>query len=281
MRVKQMIILGLLFLNIELVYAAKNQEDSSGTDSAEASLVINDEVGVSNDPEVILEESSDVAFVESNNFDYLDAFKHYYSKNKFKGVEEVLWQLSDKDYEAIKNNDFQYEKIKNTKIKEYEEQLNVSNFKANTYRYRLVLQVGPYNFKSEKFPVTGFRNNEAFSSFGLNDKWENVSYSIFNPLFFRKNIQHIPEDGVVVFPDLKKRMSEILVKKDIAEKFSSQFDFSRSIHCLLYANNPVVSTLTVNKLFNKNKVQSFKVSLNLSKIECFYDAFYKQYAFEI
>jgi beta-galactosidase/beta-glucuronidase len=256
---------------------AETQSESPLAKSEVKAEVVSDEVVEETAGENTVETVEETAVVKSEDatpLDYIDFLKVYLAKNKFKDGEELVWSEIDKDYSAIKNDDFQYQKVKEAKLKEAQSEIEKSLTQDRALNVSLVL--GKYDFKHEAFPVEAVNVATGIISF-------TESNIMVSDLYYPGGSSRAEKFLLPTSAELKieniKNVSPLKVKKEIAEKVTSTFSMARSLSCVLGIETPKVTIDT--KKMGKMIFRTFKAKSKYKNLKCYFDNSRTQKAFEI
>ncbi len=197
-----------------------------------------------------------------HDLEYNDLVKIYFKMNKHKDAEEILWFLTDSDFSAIKNNEFEFQKVKEAKYNDMKK-LILSSQEKNL-PLNLEIEVGSYDFKKEEFPV---KNIFSPGRMGLDLNLSKSELS-FNSGQMGLDKYEIGSSAFVKFGNFDK-IKSIKVKKEIAEKIVANMTSKRRISCLLNFNNFKLKNVSTNI----GKITSYAIrgTAELSDGKCFMD----------
>lgn len=206
------------------------------------------------------------------DFEFNDILKIYFKNNKHKDSEEILWSLIDPEYKNIKNNDFEYQKVKDGKLKEMKDLISKSE--DNKLNLNTVIQVGSYDFKKEEFPVKDIIHIATIMRL--------ESSILKNEFYLPSSSLNLDkyELGAASIKILKlDKIKNIKVKKDVAEKITANLDPSRKIYCLMKFDHLKIKR--EKKKLGKYINYSLKGNIDFSEGKCYYDDNRTQEAFTL
>lgn len=204
------------------------------------------------------------------DLDYVDLVKIYFKTNKHENAEEILWSLSDSNYDSIKNNEFEYVKTKEAKYKEMKERISLSEDKK--LPLNLEVELGAYNFKNEEFPI---KDIVSPGRMGLDLSLLKSEIS-FNSGKMSLDKYELASSAFIKFGKLD-RLKNIKMKKELAEKIVANLTSNRRMSCILNFDHFKIK----NKVFKiaKYKTYSLKGSADFVDGKCFMDELRTQEAF--
>lgn len=216
-----------------------------------------------------ISEEKEEPMIESNSVPtptYQEMIAVFFKQNKISGYEEVLWQLLDSDYKKIKNNDFEYQKLKDSKYKEMQEIVKKSEerrFALNSF-----ITVGNYDFKAETYPITSVMHtvDGMMTSYSLDLIKSGL---MFTNLFDAKGLE---DKGYLTTFDYKikglEKLKSFKLKKELAEKLSSTLSMNRSVYCVMDVSTPTFKT-SKDKYLKKLRIEA---ESSFKKMTCYMDS---------
>jgi len=185
---------------------------------------------------------------------------------KIPGGEELLWEMTAPDYDQIKNNDFEYAKVKPEKIKEFKE--IIASSAKKDFALNVFIEIGSYDFKKESYPIKmlGYTVNAFMSDYDVDLSKSGVMYS--------KLAQSKPmeDKGYISIFDWRilktEKFKDLKIKKAEAEKLSAELGPNRKVHCVVAVSVPVFKA-------NKEKFQPkkrLKAESTVKNMTCYSDS---------
>lgn len=204
------------------------------------------------------------------DLEYIDLVKIYFKTNKHKDAEEIIWSLVDSNYDSIKNNEFEYVKMKEAKYKEMGGIISSSEDKK--LPLNLEIELGAYNFKNEEFPI---KDIVSPGRMGLNLSLLKSEIS-FNSGKMNLDKYELGSSAFIKFGKLD-RLKNIKIKKELAEKIVANLASNRRMSCILNFDHFKIK----NEVFKiaKLKTYSLKGSADFVDGKCFMDELRTQEAF--
>lgn len=218
--------------------------------------------------ETVIEEKEE-PMIESNAVatpSYQEMIAVFLKQNKISGYEEVLWQLLDSDYKKIKNNDFEYQKVKDLKYKEMQEIVKKSDEKR--FALNSFITVGNYDFKAETYPITAVMHTVEgmMTSYNLDLI---KSTLMFANLYDSKGLE---DKGYLTTFDYKikglEKLKSFKLKKELAEKLSANLSMNRSVYCVMDVSTPIFKTIK-DKYLKKIRIDA---ESSFKKMTCYMDS---------
>lgn len=239
----------------------QNTEDVITTESKQETLT---EIVQEAAPPVIIEEPT----LEShavNSVTYDEMLPLIISQLKIPGGEELLWEMTSPDYDQIKNNDFEYVKVKPEKIKSFKEVIAASDKKD--FALNVFIELGSYDFKKESYPIKAIGHTvSAFMSYDIDLAKSGLLYT---KVFKSKPMEDKGYMSIFEWHILKtNKFKELNLKKPDAEKLSADLGPNRKVHCVLSVSVPTFKA-------NKEKFlphKRLKAESNAKNMTCYSDS---------
>lgn len=276
----------VLIFNINAQETATTLETNSSTQSTEEEIIIIIDEETESNKTVFNEVNSEEAnahtnerdlnsnnFVEVNKLKYEDFLIRYFKNHHHKDKEEIIWFLTDNNYQSIKNNDFEYEKIKPKKLQEMKEL--IASTKDLEFVIDANIKLGPFDFKNESFELKDITHRD--HEFGFESSILKSTLSCDSTKWGLEKFE-LDKNCELKINKLNK-LNFIKVKKDIAEKVTSNFGLDRKVFCKFNLKKLEV----INKKFKffKKTHHSLEASINFESGTCFHDKELSKEAFKI
>lgn len=203
-----------------------------------------------------------------DEFNYPQAMLIFSSQNKVKDSEEILWELMDPNYREIKSNEFQYQKIKQSKIDEMTVMINDAKKSNSDFKYNVDIEFGTYDLKEESFPL--IKMTKGFELAVMREKTNLLKEDLLeiSQINFKSRKIDLPEKLEIQFIGFEK-MPKAKVSKDIAEQMVNSFGLTRSLPCEVIFNNAEVKRS--DKKFGNFVDKVFKAKLKFKSGKCYFD----------
>lgn len=210
------------------------------------------------------------------DFGYVDLLTYYFKTNDHNNKDEILWSILDPDYAITKNNDFEYQKQKDKKLKEMQE--IIKNATDKDFTLNTAVKLGPYDFKKEAFTLqdvthTTFSLMSFETTLMKGDKVFSISqYGLDLEKSQIGNMANIKFTGFT-------KIKEIKVKKEIAEKVTARFGVARKVFCTMNFNNLKIKNKKT--MIGKKAYYSLNGIIEYKSGICYFDDERKELAFEL